>query len=165
MPTSQQYIVDAHFNGSIVVSDEVGLIFEITDVTRFSVNKRSSFQHFKDRVQMKVQVGPVSQITYKNVVHFGDHHFKFVPLKVRDDEDVETMFSNHEHFGFQHLELYVTFSQCQETQISQVINLSIIPHEDVEEDGDEEENEAHVDDLFTTLFEEGNRVNEVNRDE
>ncbi|CAK8540821.1 unnamed protein product [Lathyrus sativus] len=88
MSTSQQYIVNAHFNGSVVVSDEVSLIFENTDVTRFSVNKRSSFQHFKDMVQMKVQVGSVSQITYKNVVHFGDHRFKFVPLNVRHDEDV-----------------------------------------------------------------------------
>ncbi|CAK8543337.1 unnamed protein product [Lathyrus sativus] len=171
MSTSQQYIVNAHYNGSVVVSDEVGLIYENTDVTRFSVNKRSSFQHFKDRIKMKVQAGSVTQITYKNVVHFGDHHFKFVPLKVCDDEDVEMMFSNHERFGFQHIELYITFVQCQETQISHVINPSIeemptiIPLEDVEEDDGEEENEAQVDDLYTTLFEEGNDVNKINRDE
>ncbi|CAK8565000.1 unnamed protein product [Lathyrus sativus] len=171
MSNSQQYIVNAHYNGNVVVSDEVGLIFENTDVTRFSVNKISSFRHFKDRVHMKVQAGSVTNITYKNIVYFGNHHFKFVPLKVRDDEDVETMFLNHERFGFQHIELYITFAECQETQISQVINPSIeatptiIILEDVEEEDDEEENEAHVDDLYTTLFEEGTGVNKVNTDE
>ncbi|CAK8541198.1 unnamed protein product [Lathyrus sativus] len=171
MSTIQQYIVNAHYNGSVVVSDEVGLIFGNTDVSRFSVNKRSSFQHFKDRVKMKMQAESVTQITYRNDVHFGDHHFKFIPLKVRNDEDVETIFSNHERFGFPYIELYITFEHCQETQNFQVINAfveetpTIIPHEDVKEEDDEEENEAQVYDLYTTLFEEGNSVNEVNRDE
>ncbi|CAK8534244.1 unnamed protein product [Lathyrus sativus] len=166
-----KYIVNAHYNGSVIVSDEVGLIFENTDISRFSVNRRSSFQHFKDRLEMKVQAGSATQITYRNVVHFGNNQFKFVPLKVCDEEDVETMFSNHECSGFPYIDLYITFEQCQETQISQVINASveetptIIPHEDVEEEDVKEENEAQVDDLYTTLFEEGNGVNEVNRDE
>ncbi|CAK8574982.1 unnamed protein product [Lathyrus sativus] len=159
MSSAQQYIVNAHFNGSVVVSDEVGLIFENTDVIRFAVNRRSSFQHFKERVQMKLQAGSVLQMTYKNAVCFGDNRFKFVPLKIRDDEDVETMFSNHECCGFQHIDLYITFAQVQETQTSQVVNPSIIPYEDVEDGDGEEENEAQVDDLYTTLFEEGIEVN------
>ncbi|CAK8564722.1 unnamed protein product [Lathyrus sativus] len=159
MSSAQQHIVNAHFNGSVVVSDEVGLIFENTDVIRFAVNRRSSFQHFKERVQMKLQAGSVSQMMYKNAVRFSDNHFKFVPLKIRDDEDVETMFSNHECCGFQYIDLYITFAQVQETQTSQVINPSIIPYEDVEDGDGEEENEAQVDDLYTTLFEEGIEVN------
>ncbi|CAK8576540.1 unnamed protein product [Lathyrus sativus] len=171
MSNIPKYIVNAHYNESVIVSDEVSLIFENTDISRFSINRRTSFQHFKERVEMKVQAGSLTHITYRNAVHFRNNQFKFVPLKVFDDEDVETLFSNHECSEFSYIDLYVAFEQCQQTQISQVINASIketpttIPHKDVEEEDVGEENEAHVGDLYTTLFEEGNDVNKVNNDE
>lgn len=61
---------------------------------------------------MKLQQGSVSQITYKNLAHFGNNQFKFVPLKVRDVEDVETMFMNNEYSGFQYIDLYIRSEQC-----------------------------------------------------
>ncbi|CAK8567288.1 unnamed protein product [Lathyrus sativus] len=162
----QKYVINAHHNGNVIVSDEVDLIFENIEISHFSINRRSSFQHFKESLEMKVQAGPGSQIIYRSVVHFGNNQFKFVPLKVHGDKDVETMFSNHECFRFPYIDLYIRFEQCQPTQMSQIINTSeedaptIILNEDVEE-----ENEAQVDDYYTTLFEEGDNVNKGNNDE
>lgn len=59
--------------------------------------------------------------------------------------------------------LYIRFGQCQQIQMSEIINASeedsptIILNEDVEEEN-EEENEAQVGHYFTSLFEEGDHV-------
>lgn len=93
-------------------------------------------------------------------------------MKVCDDEDVETMSVNHEFYGFHCIDLYIRFEQCQQTQMSQIINApedsqNIIPNEYADEEDVKEEKEAQVDSYYTTLFEEGDHVEPeaVNDDE
>lgn len=80
-------------------------------------------------------------------MNFENNLVKFVPLKVRDDKDVETMLVNHEFSGFNYIDLYIRFELCQQYQVSHIFNEpkeespNVIPIEDVEEE-DREENEA-----------------------
>lgn len=73
----------------------MGMIFENIIIYRFTINRKSNFQHLKGRIWMKLQSGTVSQIIYRNAVDFENNHVKFVPLKVLDDEDIEIMLSLH----------------------------------------------------------------------
>ncbi|XP_058742223.1 uncharacterized protein LOC131614679 [Vicia villosa] len=143
---SLQYIVHAHYKGEIQSSDAVGIIFANTEICRLKISRNPNFNYLRSRLESKLQAGSISQIIYQNVIFFGNDNVKFVPLKVRDDDDVETMFANHEITGFDYIDLYIKF------QIVEQENATIIPNENVEEN-DDEETEAQVDDLFTTLFE------------
>lgn len=73
MSHAQQYMVNVHHKGNVISSDEVCLIFENTESCRFTISRRSPFQHFKERIQMKLQARFVSQISYRNVVNFGNN--------------------------------------------------------------------------------------------
>ncbi|CAI8604150.1 unnamed protein product [Vicia faba] len=156
-----QYIVDAHYSGEILISDEMGIIFENIDIRQFKLSRNAKFEYLRERIQTRMQSGAVSQIIYRNAINFGVNQVKYVPLKIRDDDDVEMMFYNHELSGLHAIDLYIKFQLSQQSQISQVANpndaepVSIIPEEVVVEDDEEEETESQADDLFTTLFEDG----------
>lgn len=96
----QKYMINVHHKGNVIAFDEMGLIFENTEICHFTISRRSSFQHLKERIKMKLWEGSTSQITYRNSIHFGNNQFNIVLLKVHDDEDVEMMFMNHEFSGF-----------------------------------------------------------------
>lgn len=57
---TQQDMVNAHHKGNILKFHEVGLMFENTENFRFTISRRSSFQHLKERIEMKLQSGSVS---------------------------------------------------------------------------------------------------------
>ncbi|CAI8588941.1 unnamed protein product [Vicia faba] len=141
----------------------MGIIFKNTDICRFKLSRNAKFEYLRERIQTRMRSGAVSQIIYRNAVNFSVNQVKYVPLKIRDDDDVETMFYNHELSGLHAIDLYIKFQLSQQSQISQVANtneaepVSIIPKEAVIEDDEEEETESQDDDFFTTLFEDGGR--------
>lgn len=156
MSARSNYIVNAHINGDTYVYDISGFGFRHTDVTQFTVSKKSSFLHFKERIESKIMSGPVSQIIYKNPIFLKSRQVKYFQHKVRDNEDVQSMFESHEHSGFDYIELYILLSQSQQSQNfdeyqvlnqSKIFDQSQILEQDkvdvVEEE--EEESETHVD--------------------
>lgn len=121
MTPSSQYMINAHINGETFYCEISNFNFHNTDITNFIINRTSNFSHPKERIEVKLQCGPVSQIIYKNPVIFANNQVKFFQLKVRDDGDVQNMFRTHEHYGFNDIDLYILL---QQTQLSQIIDLS-----------------------------------------
>lgn len=115
--------------------------------------------------------GLFSQIIYKNPV-FQNSQVKYFQHKVRDDEDVQSMFESHEHYGFDYIELYILLSQPQQSQIfgesqlldqSQIFDQSqsqILEQDKVDVvDEEEEESETQVD-YMVNLFGTGEYTTE-----
>lgn len=74
----------AHHKGNFHTSEEIDIWFENTEICRFKLSRKDTFEYLKERIQTKLQYGTVSQILYRNVVHFGNNLMKYVPLKIRD---------------------------------------------------------------------------------
>lgn len=104
-----QYVVNARYGGEIYTFNDMGIAFENPEIFHFKISRKATFDYLKDRIQTNIQNGRVSQIDYRNVVHFGNNLIKFVSLKVRDDNDVETIFVNHEFSSFDSIDLYIKF--------------------------------------------------------
>ena len=139
MDHSQNYTIVSQINGETFNYDSLGFNFCSTDFIRFRVNKKSSFACFKDRLEAKLQCGPVYQILYKSPFLFDNNQVKFYQLKVRDDDDVRNMFRTHEQSGFNEIELYVLFQQPDQSQV-------VDPSQDFEEeDESNEDNHPKVD--------------------
>ena len=107
MDHSQNYTIFSHINGDTFNWESLGFNFRNTNFIRFWINKKSSFACFKDRLEVKLQCGPVYQILYKSPFLFDNNQVKFYQLKVHDDDDVWNMFRTHEQSRFNEIELYV----------------------------------------------------------
>ena len=119
--------------------DKFGFNICNTDFICFRTNKKSSFACFKDRLEVKLQCGPVYQILYKSPFLFDNNQVKFYQLKVRDDDDVRNMFRTHEQSRFNETELYVLLQQPDQSQV-------VDPSQDFEEeDESDEDNHPEVD--------------------
>ena len=84
------------------------------------MKRNATFLHFKKRIQSFIASGIVSKMTYQNPIFFENGQCKFFPLKIRGDEDVESMFLSHEHSGMDCIELYITLQPCIPSQQSQL---------------------------------------------
>jgi hypothetical protein len=151
-------MISAHVDGEIFDHQLFGFCFRDTQVTRFTINRRSNFSHLKQRIEKKLQSNNVGQIIYKNPVCFADNQVKFYQRKIRDDDDVQHMFGSHEQSGYNDIELYILPHQQQE---SQYIDQSQVFCETDDEqaevnvpDDEEEEPEIIVDSMVNAEEEE-----------
>lgn len=110
------YTINAHTNGVTFYCEKSGFNFCDTDVTRFKINRKSNFEHFKDRVEAKLQSGRVHQIIYRNLIIFDNYQVRYFQLKVRDNDDIQNMFRRHEYSRLNDIELYILIQQPPESQ-------------------------------------------------
>ncbi|XP_058766187.1 uncharacterized protein LOC131639741 [Vicia villosa] len=152
-----QYIINAHVFGETYVNEEVGFLFRNTEVKRFCLSRKANFSYFKGRLETKLAMGGVSQIFYQYRFLRGDNPVKFIQVEIKDDEDMQNMFANHEYSGYECIELYVTLPEVQPTQMveSQVIDALRDEQAEVDVVDEEEAPEIEVDNL----------VNEESEDE
>ncbi|XP_058727180.1 uncharacterized protein LOC131598613 [Vicia villosa] len=153
-----QYIINAHVFGETYDNEEVGFLFRNTEVKRFCLSRKANFSYFKGRLETKLAMGGVSQIFYQYRFLRGDNPVKFIQVEIKEDEDMQNMFANHEYSGYECIELYVTLPEVQPTQMveSQVIDAL----------GDEQAEVGVVDEEEEALeIEVDNLVNEESEDE
>ena len=104
MAHTPHYAVNAHINGGIFNCEKSMFNSCNTNITWFRINRRSYFEHFKERIDAKLHSDPVYQIIYKNPVVFDNHQVIYLQLKVQDDDDVQNIFRSHEHYGLNNIE-------------------------------------------------------------
>ncbi|XP_058741164.1 uncharacterized protein LOC131613519 [Vicia villosa] len=145
-----QYIINAHIFGETYDNEEVGFLFRNTEVKRFCLSRKANFSYFKGRLETKLAMGGVSQIFYQYQFLRGDNPVKFIQVEIKDDEDMQNMFANHEYSGYECIELYVTLPEVQPTQMVESQVIDALGDEQAEVDVVDEEEEApeiEVDDL------------------
>ena len=54
MSQTPQYVVDAHYNGEILVFDDMGIIFENIDICRFKLSRNAKFEYLRERIQTRM---------------------------------------------------------------------------------------------------------------
>ncbi|XP_058733968.1 uncharacterized protein LOC131605653 [Vicia villosa] len=153
-----QYIINAHVFGETYDNEEVGFLFRNTEVKRFCLSRKANFSYFKGRLETKLAMGGVSQIFYQYRFLRGDNPVKFIQVEIKDDEDMQNMFANHEYSGYECIELYVTLPEVQTTQMVESQVIDALGDEQAEVDVVDEEEEAPE-------IEVDNLVNEESEDE
>ncbi|XP_058767146.1 uncharacterized protein LOC131640781 [Vicia villosa] len=153
-----QYIINAHVFGETYDNEEVGFLFRNTEVKRFCLSRKENFSYFKGRLETKLAMGGVSQIFYQYRFLRGDNPVKFIQVEIKDDEDMQNMFANHEYSGYECIELYVTLPEVQPTQMVESQVIDALGDEQAEVDVVDEEEEAPE-------IEVDNLVNEESEDE
>jgi hypothetical protein len=107
MSSSPHYMISAHTECDIFEHQLFGFCFCNTEVTQFTINRRSKFSHLKQRIEKKLQCSPVGQIIYKNPIRFAENQVKFYQKKIQDNDDVQHMLVSHEQSGYNDIELYI----------------------------------------------------------
>ncbi|XP_058765804.1 uncharacterized protein LOC131639320 [Vicia villosa] len=153
-----QYIINAHIFGETYDDEEVGFLFRNTEVKRFCLSRKANFSYFKGRLETKLAMDGVSQIFYQYRFLRGDNPVKFIQVEIKDDEDMQNMFANHEYSGYECIELYVTLPEVQTTQMVESQVIDALEDEQAEVDVVDEEEEAPE-------IEVDNLVNEESEDE
>ncbi|CAK8567537.1 unnamed protein product [Lathyrus sativus] len=136
MSRTSNYIVHAHYNGEIFISENSGFGFQNTDLTRLTMSRKANFVHFKERIQSKILSGQISQIIYRSPVFFDNNEVKYFQEKILDNSDVDQMFDSHEQSGLDYIEVYLLLCQT-EHEVGETTDIDEIDVVDEEEEDPE----------------------------
>lgn len=73
MNHKRHYIIDAHVNSETFDSATFSFSFRDIDVMRYKINGREGYAFFKERLEAKLQSGPIYQISYRSPFVFDNN--------------------------------------------------------------------------------------------